>query len=617
MLSLLLHMHQPDYRDPRTGAPTMPWVRLHASRGYRDVPTVIAATGARVTVNVVPSLLDQWEHYARGGSDTHLDLARRPADSLEPHEAAWVLRNFFHGNPSSFAWFPAWGELKARHEAGERFDVRRLRDVLVWSNLAWFGFSALRDHPELRELRRKGEHFTEGEKDHVLAVQARCVRELHGLYRRLPEVSCTPYYHPILPLLVDTAHARRCMPGVPDPGFRFPEDARDQLVRARARVEAWIGKPVHGLWPSEGSVSPEVVELAADAGFRWLATDEEILRRSERELLGAGGQAPPQRPPCAAETFDTRRDVSGPWDLGRMRALFRDRGLSDRIGFTYATWRGEEAAADVLRHTRDASVLLALDGENPWESYRDAGEHFLHALLGHARTRTCGEMAADTPRGRVRRLHTGSWIGGDFAIWIGHPEDRAGWELLRDAREEWEHRGKPEAAREHLYGAEGSDWFWWYGDQFSTPFEAEFDRLFRARLAAAWEAMGGPVPAALGEPIKRAAVGVRPPRHALAPDGVDWFAWAGAGRIELRAGAMAPVRGMPRALLFGERGGRLHLRLVPHGEGWRANGAAFVDDRAVVDADAVVLEGPGGLRVPAEGALTLPWRAARAAGPER
>lgn len=300
-----------------------------------------------------------------------------------------------------------------------------------------------------------------------------------------------------------------------------------------------------------------------------------------------------------------------------MRALFRDRALSDRIGFTYATWRGEEAAADALRHIGDRPRLVALDGENPWESYRDAGEHFLRALLGRARTRTCAEMAADAPRGRVRRIHTGSWINADFAIWIGHAEDRTAWALLRDARAAWEQRGRPEAAREHLYGAEGSDWFWWYGDQFSTPFEAEFDRLFRARLAAAWEAMGGPVPAALGEPIKRSASAITPPKGPLGAEGEGWFAWAAAGRVELRAGAMAPQRGVPRALLFGERGGRLNLRLLPSGEGWRANGVPFEHDRAVVNDHRVVLDGPGGIRIPGEGALLLPESPPREQWPER
>lgn len=595
MLSLLLHMHQPDYRDPATGAPCMPWVRLHATRGYRDVPRVVAETGARVTVNLVPSLLDQWEHYALGGSDPHLDLARRRAQDLEPHEVHWMLSHFFAGNEGVYTWFPAWGDLRARRDAGERFSVAMLRDVQVWAQLSWFGFTALQNFPALGELRRKGRDFSEDDKRVVLDLQLMMIRELPSLYRTLPEVSASPAFHPILPLLVNTAHAQRCMPGVPDPGFRWPDDASEHLHRARARVSAWAGRKIEGLWPSEGSVSPEVVELAAEAGFTWFATDQEVLERSVKD---AGNHL-------------------GPWQVGRMRGLFRDRGLSDRIGFVYSSWRGEEAAADLIARLPQGPVLLALDGENPWEAYPDAGAGFLRALLTRARTRTCAEMAADKPRGRVRTIHTGSWIGGDFRIWIGHTEDRIAWEKLVRCREEWERRGRPEAAREHLLAAEGSDWFWWYGEEFDTPFAGEFDRLFRAHLAAAWRAMGGPVPDDLAEPIKRIArPDLVPPRARLPDDdGEDWFSWAPAGRLDLRAGAMAPMKGVPRALLFGERRGCLHLRLVPSGAGWKArvDGRAvpFQGDRAMLDGDvsSVVLEGPEGMRFPAEGTLHLPWRA--------
>lgn len=595
MLSMLLHMHQPDYRDPRTGAPCMPWVRLHATRGYRDVPKVILETGARVTVNLVPSLLDQWEHYALGGSDPWLTLSRRRAEELEPHEIAWLLANFFAGFPGAFHWFPAWGELKARHAARDRLSAQDLRDVIVWSNLMWFGFSALEDFPELAALRKKARGFTEAEQQRVLDIQLAIVRDLPRLYRALPEVSATPACHPILPLLIDTAHARRCMPDVPDPGFRWPEDAEEHLRIARARVTAFAGRVVDGLWPSEGSVSPEVIEIAAATGFRWFATDQGVLERSAR---------------------DPNADHHGAWEVGRMRGLFRDRELSDRIGFLYGSWKGEEAAADLVARLPRAPVLLALDGENPWETYPDAGGRFLRALFSRARTRTCGEMALDTPRGRVTTLHTGSWIGADFRIWIGHPEDRAAWSLLVDARAEWDRRGRPAAARPHLLAAEGSDWFWWYGEEFDTPFASEFDRLFRAHLAAAWEGMGGPVPAVLSEPIKRAVrPGLSPPRAALPADGDDWFAWASAGRLDLRAGAMAPMRGLPQALLFGERDGALHLRLLPSGEGWAAaaNGVRVPFQAGTArlpdPGDGVVLEGPHGLRVPQEGALALPWRA--------
>lgn len=565
MLSLLLHHHQPDYRDPRTGNPVMPWVRLHATRGYLDVATAIHQTGARVTVNLVPSLLDQLDHYAAGGSDVHLDVARRPADTLSPDEARWMRHNFFHGHPSIFEWFPVYGAIRRRQDA---LDTQGLRDLQVWSNLAWFGWAALARFPELGDLRRKGRNFSEQDKTQVLTIQARLLRELRQLHHGLPDVSATPYFHPILPLLVDTRHAARNLPHPVDPGFSAPEDALAQLVEGKARVEAWIDGKVHGCWPSEGSVSAEVVALIRQAGFQWFATDEGILARSQHET-GA---------PC-----DT-------WEVDGVRALFRSREGSDRIGFVYSTWDGKAAAADLLARLGNRAIL-ALDGENPWEAYRDAGRDFLHHLFSSARLRTCTDAAKDPPK-RIQALHTGSWIGANFAIWIGHADDVAAWRLLVDARRAWAAAGFPAAGRRSLHAAEGSDWFWWYGPEFETPFQDVFDALFRAHLRAVWASTGRPHPAALDRPVARRRGQGRPARAPLGERG--WFAVAGAGHVDIAAGSMAPGDGVPERLYYGHRAGVLELWVDPPLPGWHV----------VRDGQEVHLQGPGGLRLPAEGG----WR---------
>ncbi len=601
-------MHQPDYRDPVTGVPVMPWVRLHALRGYTDLPSIVKDTGARVTLNLVPSLVEQLQRAVSGGSDPWRDAVARPAEALSPEEARWCGEHLIAGSPGSFRWFPAWGGLKQKRDAGEVLSTQELRDVQVWSVLAWFGFTALQEHPELAMLRVKGEGFTEADKQLVLAAEREVLRKLPSRWQGLPEVSTSPLTHPILPLLVDTAHARRCLPQVPDPGFRAPEDARLQLEGARRVVEAFVGAPVRGLWPSEGSVSPEVLQLARAAGFRWAATDEGVLLRSEGErhvrLPGA-------------------RPHHGVWeDSGSgLRMMFRDRELSDRIGFVYASWDGEAAAKDLLeRAPEDLPVLLALDGENPWESYADAGEGFLRALLGRARTRTCADLAEESPVGTLSRIHTGSWIDSDFRIWIGHEEDRRAWRLLAEAREAWVSAGRPEGALPHLLAAEGSDWFWWFGEDFSTPFAHLFDRLFRAHLSAVWRASGKEPPSALLQPVKRVPLPglVAPVGPLPETDGDDWFAWAAAGSVDLRAGSMAPAPGTPRAFRFGARAGRLALRLEASAatEGWSVSWndgegrAAFLEDRASLppEAAAVVLHGPRGERLPQEGAFVLPWR---------
>lgn len=591
MLSVLLHFHQPDYRDPRTGEPVMPWVRLHATRGYRDVLRTVRDTGAPVTVNLVGVLLDQLDHYARGGTDAWLRVAEPPPEALSPGERAWMVEHFFAANPRVFDWYPAYGRLRARARAGERLDDAALRDLQVWAQLAWFGYTALGDWPELGELRRKGEGYTEAEKARVLAIQRRILGEIPELLPGLPEVSASPMYHPILPLLVDTSHASRAHPGLPDPGFRDPEDALAQLVEGRRRVEAAVGRPVDGLWPSEGSVSPEAMEVAAAAGFRWFASDEAVLARSEHD---------PGGPP-------------GPWRVGAMVGVFRDRELSDRIGFRYADADGVQAVHDLVASAGSRPVLLALDGENPWESYPDAGRRFLDALCACTRLRTVGDLADDPPVGRVVRLHTGSWVFGHLGIWIGHEEDRDAWRLLARCHADWVAAGRPEAARRHVHAAEGSDWFWWYGEDFSTSEADTFDALFRGHLVAAWRTMGIEPPPEAFRPVRRRGAEAEGPVGPLG-EGDDWFTWRAAGRLPLRGGAMATREPLPRALLYGERGGGWALRLLPARPGWTvvrgddrvpfADGAAWIADGALT----LVLEGPDGVRLPEAGAFLLPRR---------
>ncbi len=580
-------MHQPDYRHPATGVPIMPWVRLHATRGYRDVPRIVTETGARVTVNLVATLVEQVERYVAGGSDLHLDLCRREADSLDDAERRWMLEHCFHGSPRAYGWFPPWDELRRKRSENHRFSVSELRDLQSWCNLAWFGSTALVDMPELAALRAKGRGFSEDDKRVILDAQARCLRELRALYAALPEVSASPFAHPILPLLVDTAHARRCMETGPDPGFRHPADALDQLVAGRDTVSAWTGLDVRGCWPSEGSVSPEVLPLLARAGFHWFASDEGVLERSERV-----GEGPA-------------------WRAGDVVGLFRDRALSDRVGFVYADWDGEAAAADLAARleARGCSVLV-LDGENPWESYPDAGASFLRALFRSVPTATCGETAA-RPTGSISRVHTGSWIDANFRIWIGHDEDRRAWRALAEARAAFDAAGAPEAARQALWRAEASDWTWWYGDDFDTPFAGEFDVLFRAHLRAAYAAMGRPHPEALDHPIKHFGDRLVAPTGDVSPGRDDYFAWNAAGHLDLTAGSMAPSPGFPHRLRYGWEGGTLHLDVgVP---GWwvgvagrwvgRDGTAAVEHPRALVR---VRLRSPQGIRWPEAGDWQLP-----------
>ncbi len=103
-------------------------------------------------------------------------------------------------------------------------------------------------------------------------------------------------------------------------------------------------------------------------------------------------------------------------------------------------------------------------------------------------------------------LHTGSWIGGDLRTWSGDPGHNAAWDLLHDARDLAAARrtkaaGPAEAAWRHIMVAEGSDWFWWFGDHHHTDLDYVWDLEFRQHLQQVYSLLGEPVPLRLYLPV--------------------------------------------------------------------------------------------------------------------
>jgi alpha-amylase/alpha-mannosidase (GH57 family) len=573
-LAFLWHMHQPPYREADTGAFLLPWVRLHATRSYLDMASMLERhPGVRCTVNFTPILLEQLEDYVEGrAQDRFLELtARAPAD-LSLDERGALLRSFFmvdwdmHVRPVR-----RYQELLQKRGRDLRgVDLRRraaaftdeeLTDLQVHFNLAWMGFAAGED-PAVRALREKERGYDRRDVAALLDAQRRILTEIVPRWRALAErgqveLSATPYYHPILPLVCDTDAARRALPHVNlPPRFVHPEDARWHVREAIATHARRFGRPPAGMWPAEGSVSPEAVEVLASEGLTWAASDEGVLLRS----LG----------PHASRVASVYR----PWRVaagaGReLPMLFRDRALSDVIGFTYQRVPAAEAAADFVRSVEgigDAwraerlpggpTVGVFLDGENAWEHYPESGRDFLDRLYdalersGRIETVTLADATREAPGPVLQHVHSGSWIEASYRIWIGHSEDRLAWTALgraRDAVAAAERAGTVPAedlarARRHLYAAEASDWFWWYGEDFTTELAAEFDGLFRGHVIRAALLAGAAPPAEALEPIKRAGPGaaaaeaakaLREPTLLVTPriDGREttYFEWQGAG----------------------------------------------------------------------------------------
>lgn len=530
-VAILWHQHQPLYRDTQRSDPRgsyrQPWVRLHAIRDYYSMAAIVAQhPEIHLTINLSPSLLWQIEDYVeRGATDEALELTLRSPVDLMMAEREQILSSFFDADWHNQI-FPheRYKELFLQRRARRPFTEQDICDLQAWFNLAWFGKEFRDGEIELEGGVRIAVHrfvergcgFTSADVKEIVAAQYEVMRAVIPIHRALQdggqiEISTTPFYHPILPLLVDTDRATIDRPAACLPTrFSHPEDAEAQVRRAVEFYERRFGRRPTGMWPAEGAVSQFVVPTFARHDIGWIASDAGVLARSGRWGYDVRDPDVLYRPYRAEE------------EQTSVVAFFRDHELSDAIGFRYQGWDDpRSAAADFAAQLRsrtvqcldddpDRVVTIVLDGENAWGAYRDDGRPFLHALYEalaadeQLQTVTFAEYLRGEPaRGvlphrpeglrRVHGLFTGSWIdeagsasGVDLGTWIGEPEENRGWDLLRQARELLVTKGCDadacSSAFEALYAAEGSDWFWWLGDDQDSGSDDEFDDLFRTHL---------------------------------------------------------------------------------------------------------------------------------------
>ena len=598
-VAILWHMHQPYYEDLVTREHILPWVRLHALKDYYGMAALLREfPDVRVTFNLVPSLLVQLEAFAADQArDPYLELSLKPAAMLTATDIEFILANFFHAQRQRMIEaYPRYRELLEKRGVG-RYSVDDLRDLQVWHKLAWIDPAYLSGDARVLGLVDKGRQFSEEDKQLLREVELELLNRVipeyrDGVERGQLEISTSPFYHPILPLLCDTDIYLRTHPGSPMPRQRFqhPEDAIAQLERAANCHERLFGKRPVGLWPSEGSVSDAMVPLAAKAGFEWMATDEQILANSLGVNFGRDGAGHLDHPERLYAPYRVNAGGAG------INAVFRDHALSDLIGFVYSGWNPEAAAGDFVNRLVDAGrrysartggaealIPVILDGENAWEHFEGGGRPFLRALYGRLQdhpelTTVTMAKACEHPRHELHGIFPGSWIDSNFYIWIGHRDDQRGWDQLATARQALEEaRGvSPEAraaAYEEVLIAEGSDWFWWYGDDHSSDHDLEFDDLFRRHLRNAYRLLSLPVP----EDLFRSNIStsgsmseVQPPRGRISPvlDGRDssYFEWLGAGAFTVRrtAGAMHQIDAAPpvvTSIRFGFGREELFVRL--------------------------------------------------------
>ncbi len=530
-LILCWHMHQPDYREYLHGEYVLPWTYLHATKDYTDMAFHLEQhPQAKAVVNFVPILIEQLQDYQRQFESGEVRdpllrmLSHEDLDGLGYAERQHILDSCFKSSHTKmlqpYRAYQQLFDLQKMVEGHGRESVaylsgQYLADLLVWYHLVWMGESVRRGSELVARLMTKGSQFTYIERKELFNLIGALIADVVPRYRKLAErgqieISTTPYNHPIMPLLLDFEAARESEPNAPLP-------QAPQYPGGRTRVHAHLsnamesharnfGAEPHGMWPSEGGVSRATLKLLAEHGCEWTATGQAVLANSllremnDNPLPGSSGYL---YKPYLVETGGKP-----------IYCFFRDDRLSDKIGFEYAKWRGDDAAADFVRQLEeilqhapeqdDPVVTVILDGENAWEYYPYNGYYFLSHLYAkleeHPDIRTTTfhacvqQMSESEPRvtaSRLQQMVAGSWVYGTFSTWVGSPDKNRGWDLLCEAKRSYDivmasgrlNDEEMRLATEQLADCEGSDWFWWFGDYNSAQSVASFDNLFRHNLA--------------------------------------------------------------------------------------------------------------------------------------
>ncbi|CCG95316.1 putative Glycosyl hydrolase family 57 [Marinobacter nauticus ATCC 49840] len=541
---LCWHMHQPDYQDHSNGQFLFPWVYLHCIKDYVDMAAHLEAhPDARAVVNFAPVLLEQIETYLyhierwRHGGQTIGDplLAALVDPSLpEPGSPAFLdlMEKCLRANAERIIKrFPAYARLaevaelyRTRPNIQRYLSTQFLADLLVWYHLGWMAETVRRKHGVVQSLQEKAHQYTLDDRKGLLDVIAELMASIGPRYRHLAhtgqvELAMSPWAHPIMPLLLDFSAAREAMPDIALPEHdHYPggkERAIWHLAEGRRAFKRFFGTEPAGCWASEGGLSQATLMLLGEQGFRWTASGDSVINNSINKAR-------------ANKSLPEGASIHQPCRFtdANITAFFRDDGLSDLIGFTYADWHARDAVGDLVHHMENIAregknpvISVILDGENAWEYYPENGFHFLDELYRilekHPKLRltTYSTLQEEhhTEPVQLPELVAGSWIYGTFSTWIGDPDKNRAWDLLCEAKQHFDraldngslNTDQKQAATHQLGLCEGSDWFWWFGDYNPAAVVRDFEQLYRRHLANLYERIGYPAPSSLFQPLSQ------------------------------------------------------------------------------------------------------------------
>jgi len=588
------HMHQPVYQLSPDGDYLMAWVRLHAVKDYLDMATIAEKfKKIKLNVNIVPVLLDALIDYGeKGAHDLHSRLTVANIDDLNDDDKEFILNNFFDANYKTMIYpYPEYDRLFQKRQSFVSVDVhdfsaQEYSDLMALFNLVWFDPSYIKEYPVLKKLIKKGKNYTQKDRLEIIELQRDIIRRIIPTYRKLVsdgklEITTSPYYHPILPILLDVKSTVSSDNNKITSDFKMESDAKFQTELALDKVEQIIGKRPRGIWPSEHCVSPKTLDMFSDLGVEWAVSDEGILAESIGCEFVRDFKGYIEDPYHLLKSYEYKNGV---------KMLFRNSMISNLISFEYPNFDSELAARDLYERIKvmqskllsspdDNHILtIAMDGENCWENYSQDGNIFLETLYklidedNSLETVLISDyLDLEKNHKPLNKIASGSWINRNFKLWIDEPTKDIAWTYLKQAREDLQNfvKNHPYAknimdARKELYICEGSDWFWWYGEPNDSGRDSIFDYLFREHLKNIYIYLRLPIPEYLESPLS--SVITRPsryPKGEINPeiDGKEHEdSWLNAGCIDIPDGPVLKENKLFDRICFGYDKNNLYLR---------------------------------------------------------
>lgn len=546
----LWHMHQPDYRDIMTGEYYFPWTYLHAIKDYVDMAAHIEAQpAAKAVVNFAPILLEQLDDYAQQIAAHLKDPNNKIKDAVLASLVAPVLpvagtmaftdlaKKYLRANRERMIErFPAYLELAnivgtfdEKPFISRYLNEQFLIDLGVWYHISWLAEIPRRTDERIQRLQLKERNFSIEDRRELLGIIGELVGSIGPRYRRLAEsgqieLCMSPYAHPIVPLLIDLQSAKEAMPDVILPNAAFYPDGRNRakwhINEGFKTFEQYFGVRPRGCWASEGALSDATLTLLHEAKFDWAATGDSVLHNS---LRASGNRRVSEKIHSENQSLHRAYEFANV----KIKTFFRDDGLSDLIGFKYATWHSDDAVGDLLNHMvnianasndqKNTVISVIMDGENAWEYFPENAYHFLHTLYERLTTHPQLELATysevlDQQQPipvAMPHLVAGSWVYGTFSTWIGDRDKNRGWDMLCDAKQQVDQALSKRTfsatqlaqIEKQLALCEGSDWFWWFGDYNPSQSVSDFEYLYRRHLMNLYSLIEQPAPAYLQQVI--------------------------------------------------------------------------------------------------------------------